>query len=424
MWPVSRAQQPKQLLPLVETRSMLRMTIDRVTALPNAKDPIVVCSANHDHLVAAELADAGYSPRLILEPFGRNTAPAVAFAALASDPRDVLLVIPADHLIPDEAAFSKAAAEAISLASRGLLVTFGVIPTHPETGYGYVRIGDPLSGTASTLAEFVEKPDIETAHDYVSSGNYLWNSGMFALGAATYLDQLRSHAPEMADAVTATWERASRNTDGTVVLDREAFEKCPSDSIDYAVMEHTEAGAVVPLDAGWSDVGSWAAVWDIAPKDKLGTATTGDVLVSGVRNSYVRSDGPLVAVSGVSDLIVVATDDAVLVVPRGQTQRVKEIVDNLAASNRPELLSHLVTEHPWGSLHTVTTDGSVVTMDLTANTHVPADDTPLGVHVVQSGEVTIGETTYTAGQSYTMMDHTAMSTPAGVTSRIVVTRTE
>ncbi len=403
---------------------MLRATIDRVAALPDAKDPIVVCSADHRHIVATELADAGLTPRLILEPFGRNTAPAVAFAALASDPRDVLLVVPADHLIPDEAAFALAATEAIALAVRGLLVTFGVIPTHPETGYGYIRTGDPLTGTASKLARFVEKPDLETALDYVASGDFLWNSGMFALGAAAYLEELSRHAPEITTAVADTWEKSSRHTDGTVVLDPHAFEPCPSDSIDYAVMEHTESGAVVPLDAGWSDVGSWAAVWDVAPKDDNGTAIVGEVHVSDVLNSYIRSDGPLVTVSGVSDLVVVATGDAVLVVPRGQTQRVKAIVDELAAAKRSELFAHPIKEQPWGSLHSMTADGSVVMMKLNPGVHVPAGDVPLGVHVVQSGEVTIEETTYTAGRSYTMMNHTAISTPKAVTSRIVVTRTE
>ena len=403
---------------------MLRATIDRVAALPDAQDPIVVCSSGHRHIVAAELADAGFTPRLILEPFGRNTAPAAAFAAMASDPRDVLLVVPADHLIPDEAAFALAATEAIELAIRGLLVTFGVIPTHPETGYGYIRTGEPITGTASKLARFVEKPDLETAVDYVASGDFLWNSGMFALGASTYLKELSKHAPEIAANVVDTWEKSGRDAGGTVVLDPHAFEPCPSDSIDYAVMEHTESGAVVPLDAGWSDVGSWAAVWDVAPKDDSGTATAGDVRVAEVRNSYIRSDGPLVTVSGVSDLIIVATGDAVLVVPRGQTQRVKAIVDDLAASHRRELIAHPAKEQPWGSLHAMTADGSVTTIHLNPEAHVPADDVPLGVHVVQSGEVTIGETTYTAGQSYTMMDRTAMSTPSGVTSRIVVTRTE
>lgn len=403
---------------------MLRATIDRVAALPDAKDPIVVCSADHRHIVATELADAGLTPRLILEPFGRNTAPAVAFAALASDPHDVLLVVPADHLIPDEAAFALAATEAIALAVRGLLVTFGVIPTHPETGYGYIRTGEPLTGTASKLARFVEKPDLETALDYVASGDFLWNSGMFALGAAAYLEELSRHAPEITAAVADTWDKSSRHTDGVVVLDPHAFEACPSDSIDYAVMEHTESGAVVPLDAGWSDVGSWAAVWDAAPKDDNGTATVGDVRVADVLNSYVRSDGPLVTVSGVSDLVVVATGDAVLVVPRGQTQRVKAIVDELAAAKRSELFAHPTKEQPWGSLHSMTADGSVVMMKLNPGVHVPAGDVPLGVHVVQSGEVTIDETTYTAGRSYTMINHTAISTPKAVTSRIVVTRTE
>jgi mannose-1-phosphate guanylyltransferase / mannose-6-phosphate isomerase len=409
---------------MVESRSMLRGTIDRVADLTDARDPIVVCSATHRYLVAAELTDAGATPRLILEPFGRNTAPAVAFAALASDPREVLLVVPADHLIPDEDAFALAASEAIQLAERGLLVTFGVIPTHPETGYGYVRTGDPLSGTASTLAKFVEKPNRETAHEYISSGKYLWNSGMFALGAAAYLEELGTHAPEMMRAVQETWQQAHHDSDGTIILDRDAFAACPSDSIDYAVMEHTASGAVVPLDAGWSDVGSWAAVWDVAPKDDNGTATSGDVLVTEVRNSYVRSDGPLVTVSGVNDLVVVATEDAVLVVPRGQTQRVKTIVDELASSERTELVTHPKQEYQWGTLRVVTPDGSVITMVIHAGAEVPASDVPLGVHVVQSGEVTMGETAYTAGQSYTMMDPMSISTPAAVISRIVVARTE
>lgn len=424
LWPVSRTQHPKQLHPLVEERSMVRATIDRVLALADASDPIVVCSAAHRDIVASELRAAGCTPRLILEPFGRNTAPAVAFAALASDPEDVLIVVPADHLIPDSASFASATTEAVALARQQRLVTFGVIPTHPETGYGYIRTGDRLTGTAYELQEFVEKPDLKTANDYVDSGKYLWNSGMFALCSDVYLDQLARHAPKIALAVNETWASTRHEADGSIVLDATAFEKCPSKSIDYAVMEHTTRGAVVPLDAGWSDIGSWNAVWEVTAKDSLGTAAVGDVRVTDVRNSYVRSDGPLVAVAGVSDIVIVATDDAVLVVPRAQPQRMTDILNDLQNLDRDELTVHRVTEHLWGSMRQLTADGSVVMMTINAGSTVHEDATPLGTYVIQSGEVTISESTYTPGDTYAMMTAHAVKAHAGLPARIVVTHTE
>jgi len=337
LWPASRADRPKQFLPLVDDRTMVRATLDRLEGL-QADPPLVVANQAHADLVAAELDAAGFDPeRMILEPFGRNTAPAAAVAALeltstGDDP--LMLLLPADHVIDDDAAFVEATGHACQLAAGGNLVTFGIIPTQPETGYGYVRTGDPVDEHARRVAEFVEKPDLETAQGYLSAGNYLWNSGMFVFRCSDYLNALARFAPDMLDGCRRTMDRARR--DHGIWLDADEFATTPADSIDYAVMEHTTDAVVIPLQAGWNDVGSWAALWEIADRDDVGNVTVGDVVLTGTKNSYVRSGKRLVTVAGLDSVVVVETADAVLVTTLDNCQDVKTIVDMLKEQARPE----------------------------------------------------------------------------------------
>ena len=337
LWPASRSDRPKQFLPLVDNQSMVRATLDRLAGL-NHGSPLVVANAAHAGLVAAELADAGYDrDRMILEPFGRNTAPAATVAALelarsGDDP--LMLLLPADHVIPDVAAFHDAVGHGCRLAAAGNLVTFGIVPTRPETGYGYIQAGDPLDGTAYRVDRFVEKPDLDTASAYLDQGGYLWNSGIFVFRCSTYLEAMVQFAPEILEGCRRTMA-ASRRDKG-IWLDEEQFTATPSDSIDFAVMEHTADAVVVPLDAGWSDVGSWAVLWEMADKDADGNVTIGDVVVTDTRNSYIRTEGKLVTVAGLDNVIVVSTPDAVLVTTIDKCQNVKTIVDILKEKQRPE----------------------------------------------------------------------------------------
>ncbi len=337
LWPSSRSDRPKQFLPLVDDRTMVRATLDRLRGLA-AAPPLVVANAAHAGLVRNELAAAGYdTDRVILEPFGRNTAPAAAVAALeltrdGEDP--LMLLLPADHVIDDIPAFHEAAQRACALAAAGNLVTFGIVPTHPETGYGYIRGGEPIDDAAATVAEFVEKPDLATAEAYLSTGEYFWNSGMFVFRCSDYLAALDEFAPEMKKACEATMDR-SRHDRG-ILLDEDFFAATPADSIDYAVMEKTSRAAVIPLDAGWSDVGSWTALWEIATRDEAGNVLIGDVTATGTTNSYVRADGRLVTVAGVDNIVVVDTPDALLVTTLDKAQLVKDIVETLKDEGRPE----------------------------------------------------------------------------------------
>lgn len=351
LWPLSRPTQPKQLLPMVGSSTMLRSTIDRAVGLPDLAEPLVVCNVRHRHLAAAELEDAGYDPdRLVLEPIGRNTAPAVAAAAdviAASDGDDALmLVLPADHVIVDETAFRSAVSLGVPHAEAGALVTFGIVPVRPETGYGYIRTGEPVE-SGNRIDRFVEKPDAATAAAYVADGGYLWNSGMFLFTAGAYLEELGTHEPDMLAAVRQAV--ADSGTANGVVLDETAFASSPSISIDYAVMEHTKEGLVVPLDAGWNDVGSWAALHDVSPRDDEGNTAVGDIEALDTTNSYLRSSGRLVAAIGLEGMFVVDTPDAVIVGPLDRSQDVKTIVDRLSAEGRVEASEAATGIAPWGS---------------------------------------------------------------------------
>ncbi len=337
LWPASRSDRPKQFLDLIDDHSMVRATLDRLAGLATAP-PLVVANATHADLVATELSAAGHDPgRMILEPFGRNTAPAAAVAALhltadGTDP--LMLLLPADHVISDVASFHAAVRHAAVLAAGGALVTFGVVPTSPETGYGYIKTGHPVDEESFHIERFVEKPDSATAESYLEAGTYLWNSGMFVFRCSAYLAALSENAPEMLAACVATM-KASATSNG-VLLDADAFSATPADSIDYAVMEHTDRGMVVALDAGWSDVGSWAALWEISEHDDDGNVLIGDVVSSDSRNSYIRSEHRLVTVAGVEGLVVVSTPDALLVTTVEKCQSVKAIVDILKSQGRPE----------------------------------------------------------------------------------------
>lgn len=351
LWPVSREAHPKQFLPLASELSMLQETLNRTRGL-SASAPVVVCNEEHRFMVAEQLRELTIRPQaLILEPEGRNTAPAVALAALQAlqvDPEAVLLVLPADHLISNIRAFVTAVEQALPQAESGRLMTFGVVPTSPETGYGYIKCGAELAQGLYELERFVEKPDAGTAQSYLDSGDYLWNSGMFLLRAASYLDELDQHAPEMAACCRKAMLGAKADMD-FVRPDRTSFLSSPGDSIDYAVMENTSRGGVVSLDCGWSDVGAWSALWDVAERDLDGNVTKGDVILEGCRNSYFRSESRLLAATGVEDLVVVETADAILVADRNQVQDVKKIVNRLKDSQRSEASLHHRVFRPWGS---------------------------------------------------------------------------
>lgn len=357
LWPVSREAYPKQFLPMVGDNSMLVDTLGRLADL-QAGSALVVCNEDHRFIVAEQLRSLGAADAdIVLEPVGRNTAPAVAVAALQalqSDPDAVLLVLPADHLIADVDAFVAAVRVALPVAADGRLVTFGVVPTAPETGYGYIRKGDSLSGGASTIDRFVEKPDAATAEAYLASGEYLWNSGMFLLGAQHYLDELAEFAPDMLSACRQALELSGSDLD-FVRLDQAAFAACPSDSIDYAVMEKTSRGAVVALDCGWSDVGAWSALWDVGERDTDGNVVQGDVLTDNCHNNYLRSESRLLAATGVDDLVVVDTTDAVLVASRHNVQDVKNLVNALKSMKRSEVSVHARVFRPWGSYESLIT---------------------------------------------------------------------
>ncbi len=357
LWPVSRELHPKQFLALAGELTMLQQTLKRTGDLESSP-PIVVCNEEHRFMVAEQLRQVDITASaLLLEPEGRNTAPAVALAALQEfgrDPEAVLLVLPADHLIRDVDAFAAAVTRALPLARVGRLMTFGVVPSAPETGYGYIRCGAALGEELFELESFVEKPDSATAQSYLDSGSYLWNSGMFLLRAATYLEQLGEFQPAILAACQRAMSAASADMD-FIRPDAEAFRACPADSIDYAVMEHTAQGGVVALDCGWSDVGAWSALWDVGDRDQHGNVCQGDVMLDNCRDSYFRSESRLVAATGVADLVVIETTDAILVADRSQVQDVKRIVNRLKQEDRPEVMLHSRVYRPWGSYESLIT---------------------------------------------------------------------
>ena len=352
LWPVSRESFPKQLWPLVSDRTMIQETASRATGSGFAA-PIVVCNHEHRFLIAEQLRLGGVADaRIVLEPVGRNSAPAILAAALLQAETDadaVLWMMAADAAIADVPALHAALERAAQAARAGRIVTFGMKPTAPETGYGYIEVGTPLPGIAGVhaLARFVEKPDAAEAARLVASGTHLWNSGMFVFTARTLIDEMATHAPEVVAAVRAALEKRTQDLD-FLRLDPESFAAGPNISLDYAVAERTSRAAVVPADIGWSDVGSWNALWELADKDDAGNAAIGDVVLEGAANCYVRSDGILTAVVGLRDVVMVVTEDAVLAMHRDQAQDVKKIVDRLKADKRQQAVAHNRVYRPWG----------------------------------------------------------------------------
>ena len=354
LWPLSRGIYPKQFLPLVSDKTMVQETILRLKGIEGLQASIAVCNEDHRFMMAEQLWEIDVHPEcIILEPVGKNTAPAVTMAALAAkNPDDILLVLPADHVIENVLAFQEAVIKAGKLAQQGFLVTFGIVPTAAETGYGYIKRSSENIAEAFKVAEFVEKPNAVVAQAYIDSGEYYWNSGMFAFKAGCYLEELEKFAPEMLSACRSAFSAAKVDVD-FVRLDKELFAQCPSDSIDYAVMEKTDKAVVIPLDANWNDVGSWSALWDVRAKDARGNALSGDVLALDTENSFIHSENKLVAVIGVKDLVIVETDDAVMIAPKDRVQEVKEIVATLKKQQRCEADLHRKVYRPWGHYDSV-----------------------------------------------------------------------
>lgn len=352
LWPLSREAYPKQFLPLVGEETMVQATWTRVAPLADGA-PIVVANEEHRFLVAEQLRQIGApTPAILLEPMGRNTAPAIAAAALQAmaDGEDpLLLVLPSDHVVRDEAGFRNAVATAIPAAEAGALVTFGIVPDAPETGFGYIQA--EAGSDLRKVLRFVEKPDAVTAQSYLDEGGYYWNSGMFLFRASRVLEELRRFRPDIVQTVQAAFDAAKRDGD-FIRLDKEAFAASPSDSIDYAVMEKTDHAMVLPVDIGWSDVGSWSALWDVAERDSSGNAHHGDVIAVDSRNSYAYAQR-LVALVGVDDIVVVDTPDAVLVAHKDRVQDVKLVVAQLKDGQRSQAVLHREVHRPWGSYDSV-----------------------------------------------------------------------
>ena len=351
LWPLSRQLNPKQFLPLADANfSMLQATIQRLDGL-GAAAPRLICNEQHRFLAAEQLRQLGLEQsNILLEPVGRNTAPAIALAALqarteSEDP--ILLILAADHLIQDVQAFQASIQTALPLAQNGKLVTFGIVPTHAETGYGYIEQGENAGAGGFKVNRFVEKPDLVTAQEYLASGSYFWNSGMFMFRASRYLEELESYRPDILAACRAALAGGSQDMHFTRV-DEVAFASCPDDSVDYAVMEKTADAVMVPLDAGWSDIGSWTALWDVSDKDSQGNVFKGDVLSQNSRNTYVHADSRLVATVGLDDLVIVETKDAILVAHKDHVQDVKKIVAQLKNDSRREHINHREVYRPWG----------------------------------------------------------------------------
>jgi mannose-1-phosphate guanylyltransferase/mannose-6-phosphate isomerase len=351
LWPLSRKQYPKQYLPLAGDNTMLQETILRLSDLDNLTDPIIICNADHRFLVAEQCQQIDITnPTILLEPIGRNTAPAITAAALQSLKQTddaVLLVLSADHVIQDVGVFHQAINIASNQAQEGKLATFGIVPTDANTGYGYIKSSVDSNNGAHKVEEFVEKPDLETAEKYLEQGNYLWNSGMFMFKAATLIDELTTHSPEIVTSVNDAVNNAVQDLD-FIRLDKQAFESSLSDSIDYALMEKSDNVVVVPLDAKWNDIGAWSALHDIGTKDANGNVIKGDVITQDTTNTYINANHHMVATIGVDNLIIIDTPDATFIATQNQAQEVKSIVESLKASGRCESSAHRKVYRPWG----------------------------------------------------------------------------
>ncbi|MBE0596401.1 MAG: mannose-1-phosphate guanylyltransferase/mannose-6-phosphate isomerase, partial [Desulfuromonadales bacterium] len=453
LWPLSRELYPKQLLPLINERTMLQDTIVRLRGTTGLGEPVVVCNEAHRFLVAEQLRQAGVRPTaIVLEPVGRNTAPAVTVAALQATEGDrdaLILVLPADHAIADPQALRAAVETGRQWAEAGRLITFGIAPTAAETGYGYIKAGPALELTqtarakgsdlhpappvvltqnsklktqnsvlsAFSVAKFVEKPNAETAGRYLQQGGYYWNSGMFMFRASVFLREMEEHAPEILAACIKAYTGAHRDLDFTR-LDVAAFHACPADSIDYAVMEKTATAAMIPLAAGWNDIGSWSALWEVGQQDADGNVTQGDVITEGVKNSYLYAGSRLLAAVGVEDHIIVETADAVLVARKDRVQEVKEIVARLRAQNRPEALLHHKVFRPWGSYQCLESAERYQVKNITVN---PGATLSLQMHHHRAEHwvVVHGTARITRGdESFMLSENQSTYIPLGVTHRL------
>lgn len=351
LWPLSRAGHPKQFLALNGDKTMLQQTIERLADLPTSES-ITICNEEHRFFVAEQMREIDALGKIILEPVARNTAPAIALAAIAERGNDpLLLVLAADHVIADQQAFTEAVIKAMPLAEAGKLVTFGIVPTEPHTGYGYVEASAPV-GDAYEVSSFKEKPDADTASRYVADERFYWNSGMFLFKASSFLGELKLHRPDIFAACERAMSDVSSDLD-FIRIDREAFVACPDDSIDYSVMEKTKDAVVVPMDAGWNDIGSWSSLWDVTEKDSGGNAVLGDVMLLETTNSFVRAEDKLVALVGIDDLVVVATKDATLVAHKDKVHDAKLIASNLKGMDRSEWNLHREVYRPWGKYDSV-----------------------------------------------------------------------
>ncbi|MCH7816952.1 MAG: mannose-1-phosphate guanylyltransferase/mannose-6-phosphate isomerase [Proteobacteria bacterium] len=391
LWPVSRALLPKQFINFPQWQgSLFQNTLSRLDELGDIDAPVVVCNVNHRYLVAEQLRQLGKNhSTILLEPIGRNTAPAVALAALSAqqnhaDP--LLLVLPADHVIPDQAALHEAIIKGMRLAQQDQVVTFGIVPGAPETAYGYIEKGASLDDTSAfRVASFTEKPDLKTAEAYLASGNYFWNSGMFMFTASRFLHELKQHAPDIFDSCHAAYA-ALEPGDDFQYISESIFSECRSVSIDYAIMEKTESAAVIPLDAGWNDLGSWDALWNVQEKDSEGNVTHGDVFTEDVAGSYIEAQSRLVAVVGIEDAVIVETPDAVLVASRSKAQAVKQIVAQLEAGKRDESINHSLVHRPWGSFQSLARGDGYQVKHLVIN---PGDSLSLQTHQHRSEHWTV-----------------------------------
>lgn len=416
LWPLSREHYPKQLLCLVGEGTLLQQTITRLDGLPNISAPLLVCNEEHRFLVAEQVRQLGKEPLdIILEPVGRNTAPALTLAALAlarNDADALMLVMPADHVIQHTEAFHHAVADAVGLAKNGHLVTFGVTPTAPETGYGYIK-----KGAGNDVAAFVEKPDAVTAQCYLDAGDYFWNSGMFLMRASLWLDELARYQPDILSACQSAFEQGAR--DGEFYrINKQAFVSCPSDSIDYAVMEKTERAAVVPLDAGWSDIGAWSALWDVSEQDAEGNVTQGDVYMHATQNALLIAQHRFLAAVGLEDIIVIETPDAVLVAHKDHAQNVREIVNRLKAEERSEYQQHRRVHRPWGCFEGIDRGERFQVKRLTINPGA-AISLQMHQHRAEHWVVVKGTAKVTRGdEEYTLTENQSTYIPIGEKHRL------
>jgi mannose-1-phosphate guanylyltransferase len=397
LWPLSRAGHPKQFLALNGENTMLQATVKRLSSL-NIESTVTICNEDHRFFVAEQLREINASGSIILEPEGRNTAPAIALAAVSAEDDPLLLVMAADHIIEDEASFTQAVKSAIPLAEVGKLVTFGIVPNEAHTGYGYIKKGlDEMGGFL--VDSFVEKPSLGVAQEYVDSGNYLWNSGMFLFRASRYLEELKKFRSDIYEACKMSMMESIVDLD-FIRVDRDKFAACPAESIDYAVMEKTTDAVVVPMSAGWSDIGSWSSLWDVSGKDESGNSCHGDVVLHNTRNSFIKTDGKLVATVGVDNLVIVSTKDAVMVANKNSVEDVKVIVQKLKGDHRSEWSENREVFRPWGKYDSLDFGNRYQVKRITVN---PGAKLSVQMHhhraehwVVVSGigQVTNGDKTY------------------------------